>query len=768
MTARPGLTPRPPLRPGEGGNTQGSESALPASAKTARPLSPSGTEGVLAPRPARSAASVRRRGRPEQRDARIRRFALATITLALLIVAACPAAELPRPWTATASSNPADAALAIDGAALTAWRSDAPQAVGDFLQIDLGAERVVQQVRILTGRRHPSNFPRGLEVAVSRDGAEFEAVAQTENLNRQELRLCFNPRVARHVRLALTDSSGYRWAVAEVRIEGAEDPAALNERDAVVIAADAAPVVRFAAEDLRDYLSEATGSYLSLVTDAEADRFPGTKYTVGRSALTADHLGDLQAHSDEAVLLRAVGDTVIIAGNTPRASAYAAWRLLHRLGVRWYTPGEDGEYVPRLDAIDLAGLDLVQEPSITIRWMSSVRNDRLDEDVTWALRNCLSWVTESVMHYFGEHTGIAWTPPMLDWPYGHYPHSFQRIVPASVLQQHPDMQPMFDGERMLYQGQADNFCTSSPEAVEVVVGKVLEWFRANPDSRSFSICPQDGSRWCECPRCQALDEPLRMENFSRQDMRDVCDRFFSFLNQVAERVAAEFPDHTITTIAYANWHQPPRFDVHPNILVNVCQYGCSSHAASDPSCERNLEMARRMAGWRERTTLLGVYDYVLLNMTAPRTPHPYGRSIPEEMRWLANDLHIMSWWSESAGALWQWSPASFWLAFQMAWDADQDPEALLDEFYADYYGPAAGAREYWEILERRVHQDGVHYGSYNNRPSPQMFTPETIAALGAALQRAEGEAPAGSVYARRVAMLRESLEFVQAYPMEQQ
>jgi len=67
-----------------------------------------------------------------------------------------------------------------------------------------------------------------------------------------------------------------------------------------------------------------------------------------------------------------------------------------------------------------------------------------------------------------------------------------------------------------------------------------------------------------------------------------------------------------------------------------------------------------------------------------------------------------------------------------------------------------------------VHEDGVHYGSYNNRPSPEMFTPETIAALEAALQRAEAQAPAGSVYARRVAMLRESLEFVKSYPMEQQ
>jgi len=323
---------------------------------------------------------------------------------------------------------------------------------------------------------------------------------------------------------------------------------------------------------------------------------------------------------------------------------------------------------------------------------------------------------------------------------------------------------MVDGTRRPYQGASDNFCTSAPAAVELVSAQILAWFRAHPRSRSFPICPQDAGVWCECPRCQALDEPLRLENFSRKDMRDVSDRFFTFVNAVAQRVTAEFPDRTITNIAYANWHQAPRFDLHPAVLVNVCQYGCSAHAANDPKCERNHEMARRMLEWRERATLLGVYDYVLLNSRTPaepRTPHPYGRSVPEELRWLAQDLKIVSWWSESAGAFWQWSPAPFWLAMQMAWDADQDHEALLQGLYADYYGPAAGpARQYWTLLERRVHEDGVHMGSYNNRPAPEMFTPELLTELDAAVTAAAQAAGANDRVAPHVTRLRESLAFV--------
>jgi len=567
------------------------------------------------------------------------------LTLGVLLASVTAASELPEPWQATASSNADEALLAIDGDRLTAWRSDAPQTLGDFLQIDLGATRVVQQVRVETGRRYPAEFPRALAVTLSANGRDFQEVTAVENLNRRELRLRFNPVVARHIRLELVGSSGYQWAVSEVQVFGAADLDALNDGDAVVISDDAPPIVRFAAEDLRDYLSEATSSYLSLVTDDASERYPGVRYAVGRNALTEGKLAALDGLMAEAILLRKTGNTVVVAGNTPRATAFAVYRLLHRLGVRWYSPGEWGEHVPELDAVNLDGLDVVHEPSIELRRISSVRMDHLEADVSWTIRNCLSYVNRRVMHHLEERTGISWTPALVDWPYGHYPHSFQRLVPESALKEHPDMKPMLDGERKLYESRRDNFCTSSPQAVELVSEKALAWFGANPQSRSFSICPQDGARWCECERCRVLDQPLTMENFSRHQMRNVSDRFFTFINQVAERVARDFPDRLITTIAYANWHQPPRFDVHPNVLVNVCQYGCSSHAVNDPSCERVAQMRRRMLGWRERVAHLGVYDYVLLNTTAPRTPHPYGRSVPHEIQWLASDLEITSWWS---------------------------------------------------------------------------------------------------------------------------
>ena len=681
----------------------------------------------------------------------------------LVLFAATPASAdgLPRPWVADASANSVEAGLAIDGDRLTAWRSEGPQTAGDWLDIDLGSQRVVQAVRVDVGPRYATDFARRFAVEVSDDGGDFLEVTRVAALNQPALRLTFNPVAGRYVRLKLTESSGYRWAVAEVEIEGSADPGAINPHDCVVVADGAPPLVRLAARDLRDYLSRATGRYLSLATEDDAQRRRGIKYAVGESSLTEGHLNSLSGFDDEAILMRKVGSTVVLAGNTPRGTAFAVYRFLHRQGVRWYHPGEWGEHVPELRKVDLKGLDIVREPSIPIRWlMAFVDLENLERDCLWALRNCVSYTGQQSSHYFRARTGASWCPPLLDWPYGMYPHSFHRLVSKGLLEQRPDMMPLFDGERRVYGQGNENFCTSSPDAAEILADRALRHFRSNPTSLSFSICPQDGARWCECDRCRALDEPLVMESFSRQDMRNVTDRYFALVNQVAERVAGEFPGRMITTIAYANWHQPPRSVIHPNVNVNLCLYGCSSHAIDDTRCERNREMHERVLGWREAATHLGVYDYVLLNGKHPRTPHPYARSIMREVKWLAESVGIRTWSSEGHGSLWRWSPAPGYLALQMAWDAGQDPEDLLEDFYAHYYGPGVGgAREYWEIMDQRVRDGGVHYGNYNNAPSAEMFTPTTIERLDAALRKAEATA-GDNVHARRVGMLRESLDFV--------
>jgi len=118
--------------------------------------------------------------------------------------------------TATASSDPADAGLAIDADASTRWSSAAAQTPGQYVSVDLGQPTAFRRVAIDAGD-NLGDYPRGWTVSVSDDGTTWRDVASgtgTGQLINADL-----PRtVARYVRVTQTGSSGSWWSLADLRL----------------------------------------------------------------------------------------------------------------------------------------------------------------------------------------------------------------------------------------------------------------------------------------------------------------------------------------------------------------------------------------------------------------------------------------------------------------------------------------------------------------------------------------------------------------------
>lgn len=129
--------------------------------------------------------------------------------------------------TVGASTGDPDVRFTIDGDIATAWTS-APQSSGTWLVIDLGT---LQSVGGLTHALGASlnDFPRELAVELSVNGVDWEAVWQGVGLGQALLaimrtprdasvELRFEPRLARFVRLRLTQDAKAAWTVAELRV----------------------------------------------------------------------------------------------------------------------------------------------------------------------------------------------------------------------------------------------------------------------------------------------------------------------------------------------------------------------------------------------------------------------------------------------------------------------------------------------------------------------------------------------------------------------
>src|SRR5487761_1232975 len=79
-------------------------------------------------------------------------------------------------WTATASVNSSTAGNAIDGDDTTRWDTGAPQAGGEWFQVDMGSPTLLNRVYI-DAAGFTANQAAGYQVLVSADGATWNNVA---------------------------------------------------------------------------------------------------------------------------------------------------------------------------------------------------------------------------------------------------------------------------------------------------------------------------------------------------------------------------------------------------------------------------------------------------------------------------------------------------------------------------------------------------------------------------------------------------------------
>ncbi len=129
-----------------------------------------------------------------------------------------------------ANVNEPGITLMFDRDLRTRWESG-PQSDRTMIEIDLGAVRTVNGLDLMLGP-FGEDFPRGLKIDVSADGAEWRTVWEGgsaglafagafESPREVPLRYRFTPAPARYIRMGLTKNDDtYYWSIAEMKVLG--------------------------------------------------------------------------------------------------------------------------------------------------------------------------------------------------------------------------------------------------------------------------------------------------------------------------------------------------------------------------------------------------------------------------------------------------------------------------------------------------------------------------------------------------------------------
>ncbi|MCD6362034.1 MAG: DUF4838 domain-containing protein [Armatimonadetes bacterium] len=475
--------------------------------------------------------------------------------------------------------------------------------------------------------------------------------------------------------------------------------------------------VTYAAQELQSYLQRITGAVLPIVAEGEAPDanriFTGPCAAAARAGITTPKW--------ERFVARVVdGDLFIVGGDSPGAALdratrtgtlYGVYGILERFGgVRWLWPGELGEVVPRSPDFGVpAKLNLEDGPDFRIRnlWLTY-------HNPGWVRTEYMSWWRRT-----GQGQDIS----------GNAGHAYSRLLGGKYFDEHPEYYALVNGERRPMVGTHGQICTSNPEVVEICAQAAAK------DPRDIvPISPNDGSGFCECDRCRALDVPENTMMWGDREIVCLTDRIFTFANQVAERVAQLSPGKLCGHFCYTFFKKPPmRLEDLADNLVLFFAYGC--HWYRDPAT-RELYHGY-IDGWSRYGNPMVAREYYGL-IYWHGLPNIHTRMIEEDIKYI-RDRGFIGLQSEMCRDFATHGP-NYYLAAKLLWDTDRTREEILDDYYRAGFGPAADdVAEYFDIFERRLASLGADArgaGSSNVNNLPMQFDPDTVAAARAALERA--------------------------------
>ena len=540
----------------------------------------------------------------------------------------------------------------------------------------------------------------------------------------------------------------------------------------IVIDLAASETERFAAQELQIYIHKATGAALSIVED-RGQAF-GNVIAVGRCRFNDRAALGLDGLAREGFRLKSADSVLSIAGADDDGTLFGAYTFLEDvLGVRWLWPGELGEVVPERDTIVVSGLDVTQEPSF--RW-----RDRGPGGAVWgassgpvemhprALLLGISRAHQMEMRLWERRT--KWGGLKV---YGG--HGMGEIFdPALYAESHPEYYALVGGRRDVPGPDYDykhsgQICTSNPEVVRVAVDWINAFLDRHPEYDAVHLTMNDGSGFCECDDCRALDtgeDFLRPGIDAEEIERDpegarkriLTDRVITFVNQVAEQVEATHPGKQIMTMAYSRYVMPPRrVSVRDNVIPQYCLWS-TYRFASQPL---KNEMHGIAAAWARASQQTAIYEY-LINGSWPslhrHTPHLWAESL-RFFQEQGIDL-----FQTQSGDEFGINGLDYYVLAKLLWDASLDVDAVLADFYRSGFGPAAEAvRRFHRRLEEawlRITAGGraVDCQSLERTLLPDYLTAELLSQCRADLDEADRLADSDAIR-RRIAFYRQGLRY---------
>ncbi len=396
----------------------------------------------------------------------------------------------------------------------------------------------------------------------------------------------------------------------------------------------------------------------------------------------------------DGIALERDGNRVYVAGNNDPSHYYAVAELLRRWGCRWYIPTEIGECIPDVDRVVVDQLDHVFSSPFEVRgyWISWIGSTDGAKDFRR-------------LNMMGGREGFPSTG-----------HNLGKFV--KDLTENARTVPLTD-----------------PNTARHIAKQVEDQFAAG---EGFSLGMDDGPGYdSDYPPDRELMELQWDKYFMRWSASDA---FLELYNNIARLLQYKYPDSTgkIGFLLYVNMTIPPVRDMKAerSLFADFAPIDIDPiHGMDDVQSPPRQEYRDMLYKWAKIFDgRISIYDYdqgMLIWRDIPNPSHQAFRQDVQHYR----KAGIMGINTESRNAI-ATTFLNLHIRGRLMWDPDEDVDALLDEFYPIFYGPAAEPmRIYWSTIYDAWEKTIVTEHEYF--VAPAIYTSAVMAVLTEQIAAAE-------------------------------
>lgn len=376
--------------------------------------------------------------------------------------------------------------------------------------------------------------------------------------------------------------------------------------------------------------------------------------------------GETAGLGAEGFVIRSRGSDLLLVAGAPRGAQHAVTTFLQSLGCRWFFPGKTWEVVPR----------------------------RRDLEGAWEERSVPRFAIQRRIWY-GYGAAPECARDMAEWERHNrmggplevsIGHTWYGLDPERDFREHPDWFALVTGAR-----KASKPCFTHPE----VLRRAIEYARQQVErgAAMVSLTPPDGLGYCECDRCMAVCQGAKpyLEQsalFARRPdgvvVSVASETLFAFVNRVADALAEKHPGALVGCLTYSAYSHPPSFPLRRNVFVQT----------TTAFRRTNLTLEQQLDALKQGGSQLGIREYYSVYQWDWDYPDP-GKVNPARLQ---KDLRFLAGkgvTSINAEASNNWGPRGpgYYVAAKLLWDPDADVSAILRDFYATAFGPAAEPME---------------------------------------------------------------------------